>query len=115
MKLMLENIGDDLYGEWDGITCYVDDCALYSKRKPGESEESVMRRHAELVARFTQRLCDRNVILNIEKSAFFQKSIDFLGYNPGRDGVSIQEQKRNTVVETPHRRLRQNCTHSLVV
>jgi hypothetical protein len=30
MKLMLEIIGDDLYGEWDGITCYVDDCALYA-------------------------------------------------------------------------------------
>ena len=102
MKLMLEIIGDDLYGEWDGITCYVDDCALYSKRKPGESEESVMRRHADLVSRFTLRLCERGVTLNIEKSSFFQKSIDFLGYNLGRDGVSIQEQKRSTIVNTPH-------------
>jgi hypothetical protein len=82
--------GDDLHGEWGGITCYVDGCALYSKRKPGESEESVMRRHADLVSRFTLRLCERGVALNIEKSSFFQKSIDFLGYNLlGRDGVSI--------------------------
>jgi hypothetical protein len=49
MKLMLEVIGDDLYGEWDGITCYVDDCAIYSKCKPNESEHSVMVQHAALL------------------------------------------------------------------
>jgi hypothetical protein len=60
-------IGDDVYGEWDGVTCYVDDCAIYSKRKPGESEHSVMTRHAALLERFTQRLADRNTTLNIEE------------------------------------------------
>ena len=85
-----------------GITCYVDDCAIYSKRKPGESEESVLVRHAALLERFTQRLADRNITLNIEKSSFFQKSIDFLGYTIGRDGVSIQEQKRSKILDTPH-------------
>jgi hypothetical protein len=102
MKLMLEVIGDDLYGEWDGITCYVDDCAIYSKRKPNESEHSVMVRHAAPLERFTQRLADRNSTLNIEKNAFFQKSINFLGYTIGRDGRSTQEQKRSKIVDTPH-------------
>ena len=40
--------------------------------------------------------------MNIEKSSFFQKSIDFLGYTIGRDGVSIQEQKRSKILDTPH-------------
>jgi hypothetical protein len=61
-----------------------------------------MTRHAALLERFTQRLADRNITLNIEKSAFFQKSINFLGYTIGRDGWSVQEQKRSKIVDTQH-------------
>jgi site-specific DNA-cytosine methylase len=101
-KLMNEIIGDDLYGDDDGIACYVDDAVLWSRRRVGESDESVIERHSKLLDRFTQRLADRRITLSIEKSSFFQKSIDFLGYTLGRDGVSIQEQKRAAIIDTPH-------------
>ena len=68
----------------------------------GESDESVIERHSKLLDRFTQRLAERRITLSIEKSSFFQKSIDFLGYTLGRDGVSIQEQKRAAIIDTPH-------------
>ena len=55
----------------------------------GESDESVIERHSKLLDRFTQRLADRRITLSNEKSSFFQKSIDCLGYTLGRDGVSI--------------------------
>ena len=82
----------------------------------GESDESVIERHSKLLDRFTQRLADRRITLSTEKSSFFQKSIDFLGYTLGRDGVSIQEQKRAAIIDTralTHRthRLFRNCTH----
>jgi hypothetical protein len=101
-KLMNEIIGDDLYGDDDGIACYVDDAVLWSRRRVGESDESVIERHSKLLDRFTQRLADRRITLSTEKSSFFQKSIDFLGYTLGRDGVSLQEQKRAAIIETPH-------------
>jgi hypothetical protein len=96
-KLCEELIGDDLYGEWDGIAVYVDDAVLWSKKKPGESELSVIKRHALLLDRFTKRLADRNITLSIEKSSFFQHSIDFLGFRLGRDGVSIQKHRGGQV------------------
>jgi hypothetical protein len=75
--LIEEVIGDDLYGEWDGIAVYVDDAVIWSKKKPGESEESVICRHMKILDRFTKILSDRNITLSIEKSSFFQHSIDF--------------------------------------
>ena len=101
-KLVEEVIGDDLYGEWDGIAVYVDDAVIWSKKKPGESEESVITRHMKILDRFTKRLSDRNITLSIEKSSFFQHSIDFLGYRLGRDGVSLQSQKQAAILDAPH-------------
>ena len=101
-KLIEEVIGDDLYGEWDGIAVYVDDAVIWSKKKPGESEESVISRHMKILDRFTKRLSDRNITLSIEKSSFFQHSIDFLGYRLGRDGVSLQSQKQAAILDAPH-------------
>jgi hypothetical protein len=80
----------------------VDDAVLWSKKKPGESTLSVIKRHAQLLDRSTKRLADRNITLSIEKSSFFQHSIDFLGFRLGRDGVSIQKQKQAAIVDAPH-------------
>jgi hypothetical protein len=91
-----------LYGEWDGIAVYVDDAVLWSKKKPGESEESVIKRLMQLLDRFTKRLADRNITLSIERSSFFQHSIDFLGFRLGRDGISVQKQKQAAIVDAPH-------------
>ena len=101
--LMTEIIGDDLWGEDDGVGLYCDDCVIYSKKKEGETHEQVMKRHFTLLTRFMEALADRGVTVSVNKShiAMGLKGIDFLGYHLSREGISIQKQKQAAIINAP--------------
>ena len=103
-QLMTEIIGDDiLWHEDSGVALYCDDCAIYTKKRDGESHDDVMHRHFELLTIFMERLAKRNVTVSVKKShiAMGKKGIDFLGYHLARDGMSIQEHKKAAIVSAP--------------
>ena len=103
-QLMTEIIGDDLlWHEESGVALYCDDCVAYTKKRDGESHDSVMKRHFELLTTFMERLAERNVTVSVKKSyiAMGKKGIDFLGYHIARDGLSIQRQKKAAIIDAP--------------
>jgi len=71
-----------------GVVVYLDDILIYS-----ETEEE----HIKLVKKVLVRLEEHQLAVSVTKSVFHVKSVEFLGYIVGIDGVTMSERKVESV------------------
>ena len=72
----------------DGVVVYTDDILIYSK-DPKD--------HTTLGRKVFQQLGDFQMAISLEKSLFQVKTVDFLGYVVATDGVTMKENKVETI------------------
>jgi len=72
-----------------GVVVYLDDILIYS-----ESEEE----HIELVKKVLAKLEEHQLAVSVTKSVFHVKSVEFLGYIVGIEGVTMSERKVESVI-----------------
>ncbi len=83
------------------MSVYMDDLAIHTKRKPGETEEQHRCRHQAHVHHVLDTLEKHDLYLKPEKCAFEQEEIDYLGVIVGKDELKMDLQKLNGVMDWP--------------
>ena len=81
------------------LTIYMDDMAIHTGKKPGETDEEHHKRHRELVKRVLTKLQDNNLFLKLEKCSFEQDSIEFLGIRIHAGTVNMDDTKIDKVCD----------------
>src|SRR5260221_12235020 len=79
----------------------MDDLAIHTKRKPGESEKQHQLKHRKYVHHILDILQKHDLYLKPEKCSFEQEEIDSLGVIVGKDKVEMDPQKLSGVADWP--------------
>ena len=95
------------------MTVYMDNIAIHTHCKKGETEDQHLKRHRQLVKEMLTILEEHDLFLNIEKCQFKQPSIEFLGVRVGQGQVEMQDLKVNKVKEWKTPRNVQEVRHFL--
>jgi hypothetical protein len=72
------------------VIVYLDDILIFSK-----TEEE----HKGHIKKILRKLINENLRIKIEKTKFYAKEVDFLGFIIGREGVKMDKKKIQTVLE----------------
>ncbi len=108
-QTMMNTIFRDLIDEGN-VTIYMDDIAIHTGPRPGESEHDHTLHHRTLVRRVLERLRTHDLHLNPEKCVFEQDHLDFLGVRVGGGTVQMEQSKVDRVSEwTRPRNVREVC------
>src|SRR5258708_1153815 len=83
------------------LSVYMDDLAIHTKRKLGETEEQHRERHRRLVHHVLDILEKHDLYLKPEKCSFEQEEIDYLGVIVGKDKLEMDPQKLSGVADWP--------------
>src|SRR5487761_687860 len=75
------------------LTVYMDDMAIHTGRREGESEEEHLKRHRSYVRTILERLEEHNLFLKPEKCTFEQPSIEFLGVIVDQGTIQMDNKK----------------------
>ena len=75
----------------------MDDIAIHTRHKEGETEDEHIACHRLLVRQVLDRLCKNNLHLNLEKCTFEQDHLDFLGVRVAKGVVEMEQAKVNKV------------------
>ena len=75
------------------MTIYMDDMAIHTKRREGETELQHILRHRSYVCRVLAKLLKHNLFLKPEKCTFEQSSIEFLGVCVSEGTVHMDDVK----------------------
>ncbi|KRH93767.1 putative LTR transposable element [Pseudoloma neurophilia] len=70
----------NIFGDFEFVKVYLDDLLIHSL------SESEHERHLEMVFK---RISDNNILINVEKSKFYQDEIDFLGKTINKHGIKL--------------------------
>jgi hypothetical protein len=77
-QTMMNSIStDDITERW--LTVYMDNMAIHTKHQPDETEDQHVQHHCSYVKRVLDKLLKHNLFLKLEKCAFEQPTIEFLG------------------------------------
>jgi hypothetical protein len=71
----------------------MDDSIIYTKRWPGEAENQHRQRHQELVHWIFDILAANNLYVKLEKCAFEQEEIEYLGVIVGKGKTQMDPKK----------------------
>jgi len=71
----------------------MDDIAIHTKRKDGETEDQHLERHRQLVREMLAILQRNNPYLNVDKCQFEKKEVDYLGVHIGGKKIKMEEAK----------------------
>jgi hypothetical protein len=93
---MMNTIFRDLIDE-GSVTIYMDDIAIHTGQKEGETEDEHIARHHPLVRKVLDRLCKNDLHLNPEKCTFEQDHLDFLGVRVAKGVVEMEQAKVDKV------------------
>jgi hypothetical protein len=77
-QTMMNTIFQDLI-DGGNVTIYIDNIAIHTRCREGETEDEHIARHRLLVRQVLNRLCKNNLHLNLEKCTFEQDHLNFLG------------------------------------
>jgi Reverse transcriptase (RNA-dependent DNA polymerase) len=75
------------------MTIYMDDMAIHTKRREGETELQHILHHRSYVCRVLAKLLKHNLFLKPEKCTFEQPSIEFLGVRVSEGTVHMDDVK----------------------
>jgi hypothetical protein len=67
------------------VIIYLDDILIFSK-----TEEE----YKKYIRKILRRLINENLRIKTEKTEFYAKKVDFLGFIIGREGVKIEKKKK---------------------
>ena len=67
-----------------GVVVYLDDILIYSKNQ---------KEHEILVKKVLEKLEQHNLAVSLKKSVFHTKTVKFLGYIVGTDGVTMSKRR----------------------
>ena len=97
-QTMMNTIFRDLIDK-GSVTIYMDDIAIHTGPRPGESEEDHTLRHRKLVHQVLEWLRTNDLHLNPEKCVFEQDHLDFLRVRVGGGTVQMEQSKVDRVTE----------------
>ena len=97
-QTMINTIFRDLINK-GSITIYMDNIAIHTGTRLGESDEDHLKCHRELVRRVLEQLKMNNLHLNPEKCVFKQDHLNFLGVRVGGGTVQMEQAKVDQVKE----------------
>jgi hypothetical protein len=95
-QTMMNTIFRDLI-DGGNITIYMDDIAIHTGHKEGETEDDHLAQHRNLVRQVLDRLCKNDLHLNPEKCTFEQDHLDFLGVRVAKGVVEMEQAKVDKV------------------
>jgi len=95
-QTMMNTIFRDLI-DGGSITIYMDDIAIHTGRKEGETEDDHLAQHCNLVRQVLDRLRKSDLHLNPEKCTFEQDHLDFLGVRVAKGIVEMEQAKVDKV------------------
>jgi hypothetical protein len=72
------------------VIVYLDDILIFSK-----TEEE----YKEHIKKILRKLIDENLRIKIEKTEFYAKEVDFLGFIIGREGVKMDKKKIQIILK----------------
>ena len=102
-QTMMNTIFRDLVAD-GSMTVYMDDMAIHTARKEGETEKEHIERHQCIVNQVLAKLDEHDLYLNPEKCDFDQSYIDFLGVRVENGTVQMEQGKVDKVQDwTPPR------------
>ena len=73
-----------------GVVVYLDDILIYSKKQ---------KEHEILVKKVLETLEQHDLAVSLKKSVFHTKTVEFLGYIVGTDGVTMSERKVENILK----------------
>ena len=79
------------------VTIYMDDIAIHTGPKDGETEEQHKQRHRKIIRQVLETLKENNLHLNPEKCTFKQDHLNFLGVHVVKGAVQMEQSKVNQV------------------
>ncbi len=97
-QTMMNMIFHDLIDE-GSVTIYMDNIAIHTRPRPGESNDDHTLCHRKLVCRVLDRLRTNDLHLNPEKCVFEQDHLDFLGVRVGGGTVQMEQSNVDRVTE----------------
>jgi hypothetical protein len=83
------------------MSVYMDDIAIHTKPKPGESHDEHLTRHRKYTHHVLDKLEQEDLYLKPEKCAFEQEEIDYLGVIVGRNQIRMDPKKLKGVADWP--------------
>jgi hypothetical protein len=95
-QAMMNTIFRDLINE-GSVTIYMDDIAIHTGRKGGETEDEHITHHRLLVRKVLDRLHKNDLHLNLEKCTFEQDHLDFLGIRVAKGVIEMEQAKVDRV------------------
>jgi len=95
-QTMMNTIFRDLIDRGN-VTIYMDDIAIHTGRKEGETEDEHVTRHRLLVRQVLDRLRKNDLHLNPEKCTFEQDHLDFLGVRVATGVIEMEQAKVDKV------------------
>ncbi len=106
-QAMMNTLFHNLIASGD-LTVYMDDMAMHTSQRDGETHEEHVARHRRIVNEVLAILEQNSLFLNIDKCEFEQPHIDFLGIHVENNQMKMEDAKIDRVRDwTPPRNLRE--------
>jgi Reverse transcriptase (RNA-dependent DNA polymerase) len=83
------------------MSVYMDDIAIHTKQRNGETEEAHRARHQEYVHQTLDKLEAHDLYLKPEKCEFEKEEIKYLGVIIGKNKLRMDPKKLSGVAEWP--------------
>ena len=83
------------------LSVYMDDIAVHTKLRPGETEEQHLAQHRDLTHHILDKLEEEDLYLKPEKCMFEQKEIDYLGVIVGKGTLHMDPSKIQDILNWP--------------
>src|SRR6266852_1034030 len=84
------------------LSVYMDDIAIHTKPKEGETEEQHMKRHRNYTHHVLEVLERNDLYLKPEKCEFKKQEIEYLGIIVGQNSLQMDPKKLQSVAEWPY-------------
>jgi len=81
------------------LSVYMDDIAIHTKPKPGESEQDHQKRHEALIHLVLDILEENDLYLKPEKCEFLKTEIDYLGVIVGNNQIKMDPSKLKGIAD----------------
>jgi hypothetical protein len=83
------------------LSVYMDDIAIHTKQRMGETEERHQQRHREYTHHILDKLKEHDLYLKLEKCEFAKQEIEYLGVIIGQNKIRMDPGKLKGIADWP--------------